>query len=165
MEYYSAAKRDLILDYSFTIDEIKPYISAFQFLNQNISLDTIKDIELIGDSYCGDYKLKCIVDRVDLLPGGKHRLVDYKTGKKKYVKDIQLEIYGYVAEKIGYEPEELQFQFLGDWDERTWHYTAASRSEAEDWILSTVSDIENRTIFHRSKTGLCDYCAVRQWCY
>ena len=133
-------------------------------LNCDVQLSWICGTERRVRSRCGVHDLECVIDRIDRLPSGETRLVDFKTGKSQYVRDIQLETHAYALSHLGENARQLQFQFLGERGERTWAFTDVKRTKTEEWLLGTIDQIVRSKTFPRRPTGLCKYCAVKSLC-
>jgi len=121
--------------------------------------------EIVIDTHIGDYPVKCIIDRVDETDMG-FKLIDYKTGNKRYVRNLQLEIYGTAYnEEVPGEEIQLEYQFLKDGTAKTWDATQSTFNQTKNTIIRKAHEIENTRSFSRKKTPLCDYCAVSHLCY
>ena len=90
----------------------------------------------------GPHTLRGRVDRVDLLPGGGHELIDYKTGRPRSAaalkEDVQLSLYAVAArEAWGLDASEQSYLYVLD-DEKV---RVPSDEIDATWIADTVEDV------------------------
>lgn len=118
-------------------------------------------------------QLRGIVDRLDVAPDGRLRVVDYKTGKSPRVGYegnalFQMRFYSYVLWKErGVLPTLLQLVYLGDGQ-----ILRHSPSEAEMRTLEMRVRSLWEQVQHAGRTGrweprssrLCDWCSFRDVC-
>jgi len=165
LEYYQEAVRQVEPAHTIRPNTITSLLDNFVDSCDVDSEQVIWKNETVIDTHIGGYPIKCIIDRVDETDMGV-KLIDYKTGNKRYVKNLQLEIYGtaYNEEEPGDEIQ-LEYQFLKDGTAKTWPATNSTFSRTTDTITRKAREIESTTTFLRKKTPLCNYCAVAHLCY
>lgn len=140
--------------------EIIPYLNNFVALNRKDNLQ-VKASEYEIDSSIGEYRLKCIIDRID----SENIIIDYKTGKSQNSANQQLNVYAYALNKGIWTPSRVIFQFLKTGSVREWEYTPCLHRATEEWLLEGIHKIENTKVFKRNTCRLCDYCGVSEHCY
>jgi len=160
LNFYEPAVSSLTLTYQIPKSELIPYLNNFVALNRKSSFQ-VQLAEHKCDSKVGDYKLKCVIDRVD----AGQTIIDYKTGKPRYAVDHQLNLYAYALTNGDWSPYRVAFQFLKTGQIREWEYTAQLHRAAEEWVLRGIKEIESTEVFRRNTSGLCDYCGVSNHCY
>jgi RecB family exonuclease len=133
-------------------------------LNPNIKSDQVLHFEKEVNVDIDGYKLKSIIDRCDSNNNGEVKIIDYKTGNKKYVQNIQLEVYALALSQIEQNNYELEYQFLKTSEAKRWNYTSDLYDKSKRWILNSVDEIESTDYFPPKRSRLCDYCGVSQHC-
>ncbi len=94
------------------------------------------------------------IDRIDTLPDGTHRVVDYKTGNDKkgakalrnqVAKEVQLAIYKYAgAKELGIEAEGLVYYFLENTSAPV--IDAEATQEHVDEVLATINEVADKIV-------------------
>ncbi len=112
------------------------------------------------------------IDRVDMLPGGKIEIIDYKTGQtpkgKDVRRDMQLTVYALAATESGVygkKPEDVivSFYFFED-------QTKISATRTEDQLrhakeeISMRADEISKSDFRPTPGKHCDFCEFRLIC-
>ena len=115
-----------------------------------------------------DIKIRGRIDRIDRLPDGSVRVVDYKTGKPRTEKDadksLQLSIYALAAaQKWSYRVGALALQNLGDGTLSVTHRNARQLADAGEKVREAAAAIaagefEPKRGFH------CGWCGFRSLC-
>ena len=115
-----------------------------------------------------DIKIRGRIDRIDRLPDGSVRVVDYKTGKPRTEKDadksLQLSIYALAAaQKWGYKVGALGMQNLADGTLSITHRDGKELGVAAEKIRDAAAAIaagefEPKRGFH------CTWCGFRSLC-
>ena len=158
--FYDEAVSATNLTYRIPKSELRPYLTNFVVLNRKNKFQ-VQVAEHECDSMIGDYKLKCIIDRID----AGHRIIDYKTGNPRYAVNYQLNVYAYALCKGVWNQYQVAFQFLKTGKIRVWNYEVQLHYAIEKWLLQGIQEIENTKVFRRNKSRLCDYCGVSEHCY
>ena len=117
----------------------------------------------------GEYTFTGKIDRADLLPSGKLRIIDYKTGEKfKDDKEnrYQLYIYQWAAEEyFKEEVEKLNYWFLKD-NELSEDIVASPKDleDLKEYLLETIADIHNaiktdsfKELHQKAREHRCDF--------
>jgi putative RecB family exonuclease len=114
-----------------------------------------------------------IVDRIDIAPDGRVRVVDYKTGRSPHPRFedkamFQMRFYALVIWRTrGVLPTLLQLMYLGDGSFLTYEPDEQELLAAERKLVALWSAIE-RAIelrdFPPRKSGLCGWCAHQALC-
>ncbi|MFC7217894.1 RecB family exonuclease [Streptomyces polyrhachis] len=118
-------------------------------------------------------RLRGVIDRVDVAPGGEVRIVDYKTGKAprpQYAAGalFQMKFYALVLWRLrGAVPRRLQLVYLGSGDVLTYDPDEADLLGVERKLHALWRAIEQATASGdwRPSTGpLCAYCSFQELC-
>ncbi|MDE2490716.1 MAG: PD-(D/E)XK nuclease family protein [Elusimicrobia bacterium] len=110
------------------------------------------------------------VDRVDKLPDGRLRVLDYKTGKKlatgRLESDAQLTMYQYACETLlGAEIGELVFYHLPTLKEhRTTRRGAPLVDALKARIVTTAESIEKELFEPKPDESVCRWCDYKPLC-
>jgi RecB family exonuclease len=123
----------------------------------------------------GDLEVKGKVDRVDLLPDGSLRVVDYKTGKfprdpgQVRTDDLAAAVYAGGASRdfVGAPVGEIEYLYLAGMERLTFPVDEAWRAERERSIgelARTVQAAEAADAFPPTPTKLCAWCDFLRDC-
>ena len=123
----------------------------------------------------GDLEVKGKVDRVDLLPDGSLRVVDYKTGKfprdpeQVRAEDLAAVVYAAGASRdfVGAPVGEIEYLYLAGMERLTFPVDEAWRAERERSIgelARTVQAAEAADAFPPTPTKLCAWCDFLRDC-
>ena len=119
------------------------------------------------------FRIKGIIDRVDVAPNGDVRIVDYKSGKSprpQYSGEaaFQMRFYGVaMREARGVTPKMLQLNYLGDGQVLQNVPTDQDLDAAKGKIISIWDDIRRNAENEewRPKTSkLCGWCSFQSIC-
>nr|WP_247701981.1 PD-(D/E)XK nuclease family protein [Streptomyces sp. F63] len=118
-------------------------------------------------------RLRGIIDRVDVAPGGEVRIVDYKTGKAprpEYADGplFQMKFYALVLWRLrGTVPRRLQLVYLGSGDILTYDPAEEDLRATERKLLALWDAIRRATDtgdWRPRRSRLCDWCDHRAVC-
>jgi putative RecB family exonuclease len=123
----------------------------------------------------GDLEVKGKVDRVDLLPDGSLRVVDYKTGKfprdpeQVRTDDLAAAVYAGGASRdfVGAPVGEIEYLYLAGMERLTFPVDEAWRAERERSIgelARSVRAAEESDTFPPTPTKLCAWCDFLRDC-
>lgn len=130
-------------------------------------------IELRLEADLGDLRLRGIIDRLDLLPDGSFRVVDYKTGRaatEKHEKRKLLGVDAYallVQRALGVLPSAVRLLHLADGVAITCTPSAQNARFIEKKVEAVWATIRraNATDAFRPQPGRrCEWCAFQAWC-
>ncbi len=160
LKFCDQAASTIHLTYHIPKTELEPYLRNFVILNRRSNFQ-VQLTEHECDSIICDYKLKCIIDRID----AGQIIIDYKTGNPQNAVNHQLNVYAYALCGGKWTPLQMVFQFLKTGEARDWKYTPQLHRTAEEWLLEGIHEIESAKVFRRNTSRLCDYCGVSEHCY
>ena len=121
----------------------------------------------------GGLRLRGIVDRLDVAPGGEVRVVDYKTGRApgemfEAKALFQMKFYGLVLWRTrGVVPRLLQLMYLGDREVLRYAPDESDLLAVERKLLALWEAIEKATQardFRPRPSRLCDWCSHQALC-
>jgi DNA helicase-2/ATP-dependent DNA helicase PcrA len=144
--------RDILVDYlqnhSDTIDQIK-YIEKEFTIVEN-------DIRIVGK-----------MDRVDKLPSGDLRVIDFKVGEAEEPgpwEAFQLQLYAMACERtLEEDVVDCRFHFLTSDEQIPIEYNSTVRKETVERLNSVLDNMENRN--YEPNTGeYCSRCDFRGFC-
>ncbi len=117
--------------------------------------------------------LRGIVDRIDVAPDGRIRVVDYKTGKSPNPRFedkalFQMKFYALVIWRMrGVIPTLLQLMYLGDGQFLRYEPTEADLLATErklQALWAAISDSMESGEFAPRKGPLCGWCSFKKFC-
>ncbi len=164
LKYFKHAKNAISLSLSLREDELIPFLDNFASINRKTGATELIHEKKIMTTF-GDYKLMCVIDRLDHSDMGITRIIDYKTGGKASVTATQLNLYALALQLEEKQPVELQYQFLADGTTRNWTFSNRSRESARRWIIEGINRIESASHFPGDSGAYkCRYCGVTDYC-
>jgi putative RecB family exonuclease len=148
-------------------------LDAYFELEDPRRLEPASREELVEVLLPGGLRLRGIVDRVDVAPGGQVRVVDYKTGRAPREAFegkalFQMKFYGLVLWRTrGTVPRLLQLMYLGDREVLRLEPDEADLLAVERKLLALWQAIERATSdrdFRPRPGRLCDWCSHQALC-
>jgi len=111
----------------------------------------------------GPHMLRGRVDRVDVLPGGGHELIDYKVGRtwddRRVREDLQLSVYQMGAAEVwSIEPVQLSYYFILDNKRVSLRRCEEELEQARQMILEAAEGILSEDFEPREGYISCRYC-------
>lgn len=120
-----------------------------------------------------DLELRGVVDRIDVAPDGRIRIVDYKTGRApgeafEASAMFQLRVYALLVERLrGRVPAMLQLLYLGDGTVLRHQPDESDVRSAERRVRAIWSAVRTAAVrdqWQPRRTALCGWCAHRALC-
>ena len=110
-----------------------------------------------------------VIDRVDPLPGGGVRILDYKSGKPKekapFDDQLQLWLYALAAQEVwGLEARQVSFYYLRNNQELSFETTPAVLERARARILAAAREIRMGRFEPTPSAARCGRCDFRNLC-
>lgn len=119
----------------------------------------------------GDDSLKGVIDRIDELSGGKHLIMDYKTGKApkdgklEFADKEQLLIYFLAARDIlQLHPETLALNFIIE--DKIIEFTPKETDleKIRNWVAGKIKEIKNMDFTATPEEHTCRFCDYNKIC-
>ena len=120
-----------------------------------------------------DFEIRGYIDRVDLAPDGRIRIVDYKTGRapRPAFQDkamFQMRFYGLAWWRMNQQvPARLQLMYLGDGKILRHDPDEASLEATERKIFAlrdAINAAADTSHFAPTPSKLCDWCSFKKIC-
>ncbi|HZN14868.1 MAG TPA: PD-(D/E)XK nuclease family protein [Acidimicrobiales bacterium] len=154
------------------------YTASAALVDNYFSIEDPNGVNVIGtelylETRIGSMLLRGIIDRLDLLPDGELRVVDYKTGKapKATYDNSRLggvQFYAFLCEQVlGRRPAQIQLLHLAEPVAIISTPTAQTTRGLEQRAGAVWTAIERaceREDFRPKPSALCDYCAYKAYC-
>jgi putative RecB family exonuclease len=173
------AERPELADLMPEDDEVTWLASAVELLESYFALEDPRTIEPDATEVRVDHELASglnlggIVDRIDIAPDGRVRVVDYKTGRApgERFEDkslFQMKFYALVLWRTrGVIPTVLQLYYLADRTVLSYEPTehdllATERKVSALW--AAISTALERGEFQPRKSALCSWCSHQDRC-
>ncbi len=131
--------------------------------------DRVVKVEEYFEVSVGDIVVNGMIDRIDMIEGGKVKVVDYKTGSvKKDKKDMakyenQVALYSMALEKVGYEVGKAELYFVEEDEIVEIEDFEGRKEELVPWIEGIAKDIREYK-FEPNPGFNCHYCSFNQIC-
>lgn len=160
-------------------DQVEWLQSASGFLDQYFRMENPQYLEpesrelWVKHELDSGLTLRGIVDRLDVTPDGRIRVVDYKTGKSPNPRFegkalFQMKFYALVIWRTrGVIPTLLQLMYLGDGQFLRYEPNEADLIATENKLRALWSAISAATesgTFAPSKGPLCNWCSFKELC-
>jgi putative RecB family exonuclease len=159
-------------------DEGEFYTAAAGLLDNYFGIEDPNAVHVLGtelylEAQIGAMRLRGIIDRLDLLPDGELRVVDYKTGRAANAAYDNsrlggVQFYAFLCEQVlGRRPAQIQLLHLAEPVAIISTPTEQTTRGLEQRALAVWTAIERaceREDFRPKPSGLCDYCAYKAYC-
>ncbi len=121
------------------------------------------------DVRIGEHRVRGRVDRVDRLPGGRHELIDYKTGERKdeaaLESDLQLALYRLAARQAwDLEAESGSYYYVLDAEKVAAPVRPDDAERVERTVLQVGEGILGQDFEPRPSPAVCGWCDYRLVC-
>jgi putative RecB family exonuclease len=151
---------------------------AHRLLGKYFEMEDPREVNAVGlelwvEAEVAGVNLRGIIDRLDHLPDGTFRVVDYKTGRspsERYEKSklLGVDTYALLLEHvIGVRPSEVRLLYLGDGTALTCRPSQQNTRFVEMKVGAVWQSIQrlNATDAFKPNPGkLCDWCSFQAWC-
>lgn len=145
--------------------DVEELLEGFVAFMPIVDTTAIKSIEEEVNFYVQNYRVKAVLDLVLKSKTGGYIVIDFKTGKPKYVEDFQIKLYALpLLEKPSANTVKLIYAFLRFGEVRELALTHKEFPIITQRILSKVKEIEKDKVFLPNPSGLCRYCEAREYC-
>jgi len=153
--------------------DVRPLIGRYFALEDPQRLEPHAREMAVSVSLTDDFEIRGFIDRVDLAPDGRVRIVDYKTGKspRPAFQDkamFQMRFYGLAWWRMHQQvPARLQLMYLGDGQILRHDPDEASLELTERKILAlrdAITSAADAGEFAPTPSKLCDWCSFKDIC-
>ncbi len=149
-----------------------------QILNGYYRMENPRNTNVIGlelklEADFGKFVLRGIIDRLEYDENDQLVISDYKTGNTpsaKFGKNKMdnMHLYASLCLRVrGELPQKLRLMYLKSSTSVKEEVTAQSNIKCEDAAIETFDQIAESCqsgVFATNKSGLCNFCAFKQWC-
>ena len=149
-----------------------------QILNGYYRMENPRNTNVIGlelklEADFGKFVLRGIIDRLEYDENDQLVISDYKTGNtpsSKFGKNKMdnMHLYASLCLRVrGELPQKLRLMYLKSSTSVEEEVTAQSNIKCEDAAIETFDQIAESCqsgVFATNKSGLCNFCAFKQWC-
>ena len=149
-----------------------------QILNGYYRMENPRNTNVIGlelklEADFGKFVLRGIIDRLEYDENDQLVISDYKTGNTpsaKFGKNKMdnMHLYASLCLRVrGELPQKLRLMYLKSSTSVEEEVTAQSNIKCEDAAIETFDQIAESCqsgVFATNKSGLCNFCAFKQWC-
>ena len=116
-----------------------------------------------------NYFIKGKIDRIDKIADNQFEIIDYKTGSgKEELKTEdrhQLLLYKMVSEAaFGIKVVKLSYYYLESGEKLSFEAKDKDMEKVEDWLLSSITEIEKREFIPNPGPYTCSYCDFKGIC-
>ena len=155
------------------LGEARELVERYFTLEDPTRLEPAERESHVSATLAGEFRIKGIVDRLDVAPDGAVRVVDYKSGKSprpQYGQSAAFQMRFYAVAlraSRGITPKMLQLVYLGDGQILRNEPTAAELDAAEHKIISIWDDIRRsaeREEWRPKTSKLCGWCYFKNIC-
>lgn len=145
-------------------DLLKSYL---QYIDRTFMPDVLATEDEFMFNITDNIIMRGIVDRIDRMPDGSLRILDYKTGKSKNLHKFQIQVYGIHLKNKYPETEDYTGTFLvlpeGPKEVNYALKTSELQPIADSIAAQATSIMEDQT-WDPKPTRLCDYCDFNNHC-
>lgn len=148
-------------------EDVVGLLSGLPRLLPRVDGRAVTAVEATKHTKLGPWTLKAVLDLVLTNAHGQNHIIDFKTGKPKYVGDGQLRSYALPV--LGSSDSQcdsvrLTYAFLRDVSLRSSQVSRRDCPEIVDDIVRQVRTIEADTKFQAQPGPLCRWCGVCRFC-
>lgn len=146
-------------------DEASGLLEGFTLLMPEVDARAVDGVEVERDFVVSGYRCKAILDLVLRKADGRVTILDFKTGKPRYTKDLQLRFYAlpFVGSPDA-SSVDAAFAFLRTGELTSVAVDREAAKETIEAVLRRVQVIEADREFEGDPGPLCSYCGVREHC-
>jgi ATP-dependent exoDNAse (exonuclease V) beta subunit len=149
----------------FSEHEITPFLQSFCSMMPSIDSRSIHGIETEKNFTINGQKYKCIIDLLLCDSKGNYTLIDFKTGKPQYVSDLQIKLYALpLFSDNQVPPIHLIYAFLKFKETQRFVFSYDDALMHMKYMSKKVKQITQDADYFPSKSFLCRYCDVREYC-
>lgn len=142
--------------------------SYLQYLERIGMPNVLANEESFNFKLSDDVLVRGYIDRVDIQDDGTYHVVDYKTGKSKYLDEFQVTLYAlHIQNKTGEELEQIigSYQILSeDSSLKTYKIGQKELKATKNKILKIADDISTEESWEPNPTFLCKFCDFSDHC-
>lgn len=153
-------------------EEGEKLLKAF-YIKHKDSLHAPKLLEQPFNIKIGEYTLKGVIDRVDVIKkakgGDEVEIIDYKTGKvPKSKKDVDMEqliLYAIASKEVfGDDPKKLTYHYLSESQEFSFEPNVEEIKKVKDRVTKTIQEIKKSNFAATPSIYTCRSCDFKDIC-